>query len=209
LGAAFASQQRQVHFAGALDDHRVGGDRLAWADQDQVALAQACGVDQFGGASRAARDARGGGRQCAAQAFERARGAAAGRQFKVAAGQKQEHEHRNRIEVDVTASTQQRGEAAREGGADADRHRQVHAGHALPDAEPGAAPERLRRIQQRRQGQQQGSPVHQRRHVRVHGAVAGQVHRQRVHHHLHHRQAGDEQAAKHLLAFAFELFALA
>ena len=206
LRRAFAGQQRQVQAGLAVDQHRVGGDRLAWSGQDHVARHKRAGGDRGGvAAGRIGIEPLRRVRQRMLQPFQRLGCAPARGQLQHAAAQQQEDEHGDRVEIHVAAAAYGRHHAGRKRGAYAQRHRHVHGQRTLAQRCPGAAKEGLGRIEHSGQRQQQAGPLHQRSHVGLQRAVRGQVGGHCVHHHLHHAQAGDEQLATQGLAGAAKL----
>ena len=209
----FAGQQRLV-------DRRVAGeqadvDRKAQpvADPDQVPRDQARRGNRLGARLQERLRSRltGVGQtldplgQGRCQAVDRAAGAPARHPFEVARRQQQENEHRHRVEIHIAALNQRGPQAGCERGADAQRHRHVHAQRPGLQVAPGARKERLSGIEHHRRGEQQAGPAHQVFVLPFDVAGLRGVDRERIHHHLHHAQAGNEEPTEQRPAGAGEL----
>ena len=115
-----------------------------------------------------------------------------GGHFQEAPAQQEENEHRHRVEINFPAGRQRRPDTGREGSANPQGDRHIHAHPTESQIAPGVAEKWRCRIEHHRQRQHQAGPAHQLFDRRRHLAVARQIHRYGVHHHLHHAEAGDK-----------------
>ena len=197
-----AGQHGLVHRAVALDHHAVGGQGFAGPHQDMVAHRQPRHRHLFLVACRPLRQPRGGGGDQLDQFLHCGAGAAARVHFEEAPGQQQKDEHGDRVVIHLAMPGKRAVDAGDEGGADAQRHRHVHAQRAALEVAPGADEKGPRRIPHHRDGEDQARPAHQQPDFVGH--VGGGVGGQRIHHHLHHAEAGDGETLDRGIALALE-----
>ena len=187
---ALAGEQRLVGRTHAFDNLAVGRHDIARSHQHNIAGVKVGDHALLGAAvDREIGHDLSEGRQQLGQRLGDAHRLLARRHLKIATAEQEKYEHGDRIEIHRTVLDQRRPATRQEGGADAKRHRHVHADPAQLEIAPGIAEERGSGIEDHRQRQQQASPTHQALDVGRHVAL-GQIDRDRVHHHLHHAETG-------------------